>query len=408
MPLPPAGYFQDLARDQGEMRTALEDQRQFVDDIPWLPPGGVSGDVLTKTTGADYAVAWAPPAPVAPTMDVLWEGPDPPTDPSIELWADTDEPMSTVGLVPTGGTVGQVLTKVSATDYATQWTTPVNVLPPGGVANAVLAKASPADDAGAWTTTPTLTGLAMNGDITLGNTRYVMGLTTGGGSTGLLLIGNDDNVYVAPGPGAGRTVQVGGAGATVKLGHPATAMGDLSVAGNLTVSGSATVTSSLNAGGNVVANNLLWVRGNWLSSTVGGIQAIAGGGGPDTTVYLGGNAPTYALGAFTANQNLTVNGNLYVNGTIVSKYAIRAAGFIDGTNGSLSAHFGCSGSYREGIGSYVIGTNVSGTIFATVTPHYSGLMGSVEVMNASQFRVRMWDRTGAIADCYFHFMVAII
>jgi hypothetical protein len=40
------------------------------------------------------------------------------------LWLDTDEPASSAGLLPLGGTTGQVLAKIDGTDYNTQWSTP--------------------------------------------------------------------------------------------------------------------------------------------------------------------------------------------------------------------------------------------------------------------------------------------
>jgi len=46
--------------------------------------------------------------------------------------------------VPTGGTTGQVLSKTSATDYATGWTSPPTSLPPSGAASGSLAGSYPA------------------------------------------------------------------------------------------------------------------------------------------------------------------------------------------------------------------------------------------------------------------------
>lgn len=55
--------------------------------------------------------------------------------------------------VATGGTTGQVLTKVSATDYDTAWADATgSSLPAGGTTGQVLAKASDADDDVAWVT----------------------------------------------------------------------------------------------------------------------------------------------------------------------------------------------------------------------------------------------------------------
>jgi hypothetical protein len=47
------------------------------------------------------------------------------------LWLDTDEPASSAGLLPTGGTTGQVLSKINSTDYNTQW-----IAPPSGTPRA--------------------------------------------------------------------------------------------------------------------------------------------------------------------------------------------------------------------------------------------------------------------------------
>ncbi len=64
--------------------------------------------------------------------------------------------------VPAGGTAGQVLSKSSATDYATAWTTPssgsaTNGLPTGGSSGQILTKTSATDYASAWQTKTLLT-----------------------------------------------------------------------------------------------------------------------------------------------------------------------------------------------------------------------------------------------------------
>ena len=61
-------------------------------DVP-VPAGGTDGQVLTKTSSADYATAWEN----IPVSDAL---------------------------LPAGGTTGQVLAKSSNTNYATQWVAP--------------------------------------------------------------------------------------------------------------------------------------------------------------------------------------------------------------------------------------------------------------------------------------------
>jgi hypothetical protein len=62
----------------------------------------------------------------------VWIGPnDPiPANPTIELWYDEDETPGG-GLLPPGGTAGQVLTKNTATDFDTGWSTPVSLIMSG-------------------------------------------------------------------------------------------------------------------------------------------------------------------------------------------------------------------------------------------------------------------------------------
>lgn len=56
-----------------------------------VPTGGDAGQVLTKLSADDYATEWADPTGGGGTVtDTLWTGPDAPTDPNIELWYDTD------------------------------------------------------------------------------------------------------------------------------------------------------------------------------------------------------------------------------------------------------------------------------------------------------------------------------
>lgn len=70
--------------------------------------------------------------------------------------------------VPAGGTTGQVLSKVSATDYAVQWTTPSggggSGLPTGGTVGQGLIKKSLTDGDAEWKTV--LYGIAGTGDYT--------------------------------------------------------------------------------------------------------------------------------------------------------------------------------------------------------------------------------------------------
>ena len=65
---------------------------------PGVAAGGTTGQVLAKASAADYATVWADAGTGGggTVTDVLWTGPEAPVDPTIELWADTDEE-------PTGG-----------------------------------------------------------------------------------------------------------------------------------------------------------------------------------------------------------------------------------------------------------------------------------------------------------------
>ena len=110
-----------------------------------VPPGGTAGQLLAKETATDFDTHWIdPPAGGGGgTVDVLWTGPEAPTDPTIELWADTDAvapPGS--GIPPTlfdakgdlivasaadaaarlpAGTNGHVLTADSAETLGVKW-----------------------------------------------------------------------------------------------------------------------------------------------------------------------------------------------------------------------------------------------------------------------------------------------
>ena len=74
---------------------------------PTGPTGATGSTGPTGTTGATGFVAQIS----APTNTGL-------------LWLDTDEPASTSGLLPTGGTANQMLSKINSTDYNAQWVNP--------------------------------------------------------------------------------------------------------------------------------------------------------------------------------------------------------------------------------------------------------------------------------------------
>ena len=94
-------------------------------DVP-VPAGGATGQILRKTSNADYAAAW---------QDVVISSATAPAD-TRAFWYNTENgnayiyydsfwaSVSGAAGVPLGGTAGQVLAKTSSTDYATQWVAP--------------------------------------------------------------------------------------------------------------------------------------------------------------------------------------------------------------------------------------------------------------------------------------------
>lgn len=90
----------------------------------YVPTGGTTGQVLAKSSNANFAVAWTngtpgPQGPQGPT------GPQGPAGPQgIQGVPGPTGPQGPAGPgVPTGGTAGQVLQKVDATDFNTTWAT---------------------------------------------------------------------------------------------------------------------------------------------------------------------------------------------------------------------------------------------------------------------------------------------
>jgi hypothetical protein len=100
---------------------------------PGVPPGGATGQVLTKINATDYNTNWQTPAAgggglTLPLTQTLTFSPDS----TYDIGASAASRPRTVyagtsfigpGAVPTGGTTGQVLSKSSNSDYALAWTT---------------------------------------------------------------------------------------------------------------------------------------------------------------------------------------------------------------------------------------------------------------------------------------------
>ena len=110
-----------------------------VADVHSIPAGGTAGQVLGKSSDADYAVQWVdqtggggtpgPEGPQGPKGDPGPQGPQGPKgDPGPQGPQGPQGiqgPLGPAGPgVAAGGTTGQILSKVDGTDYNTQWIDP--------------------------------------------------------------------------------------------------------------------------------------------------------------------------------------------------------------------------------------------------------------------------------------------
>jgi Collagen triple helix repeat (20 copies) len=100
---------------------------------PGVAAGGTTGQVLAKNSVTDYDTEWVDQTA---TVDTLWVGPEAPTDPSIELWYDTDEIAGPVVEMPKIFTV--VGTAVSAQALSAETVTATLNIPAQAVAGTLL------------------------------------------------------------------------------------------------------------------------------------------------------------------------------------------------------------------------------------------------------------------------------
>jgi hypothetical protein len=112
----------------GEQPIVVSD---FIGDVP-SDPG--MGWVLFQAGNPEFPVwigklASADGGGTGTGTNEVWIGPSDPiaANPTIELWYDDDE-AAAGGLVPPGGTAGQVLAKNSVTDFDAVWSTLVKIL----------------------------------------------------------------------------------------------------------------------------------------------------------------------------------------------------------------------------------------------------------------------------------------
>lgn len=133
-------------------------------DSHGLPMGGTTGQLLAKTSAADYDATWQDPTHELPTggnrgqilaknsgddYDVKWADSTIPTGGSAgqalvkKSNADNDTQWSDLPHgIPSGGSSGQVLTKDGGTSYSAKWSDAPHELPTGGTAGQILTKNS--------------------------------------------------------------------------------------------------------------------------------------------------------------------------------------------------------------------------------------------------------------------------
>lgn len=112
---------------------------------PGVPAGGTTGQVLAKTSNVDGAVTWASAGVPTGGTTGQFLAKSSNADGALEWRAAAG--------VPNGGTTGQVLAKTSNVDGAVAWIASASV-PPGGTTGQVLAKTSATDGAVAWVNPP--------------------------------------------------------------------------------------------------------------------------------------------------------------------------------------------------------------------------------------------------------------
>lgn len=122
-----------------------------------IPGGGAAGQVLAKVSAAGYDYTWTDAGNPVITIDeaavpvagplsriAVYYG----NDPVVHIIGANGD-FASFGVIPGGGTAGQVLTKSSGGDYDTGWSTP-NYVPDGGAAGQVLTKLGPENQSLYW------------------------------------------------------------------------------------------------------------------------------------------------------------------------------------------------------------------------------------------------------------------
>ena len=162
-----------------------------------IPAGGSSGQVLAKSSSADYAIEWRTPhyVPSGGTSgQVLAKSSD---DNYSLAW-------STPHYVPSGGTAGQVLAKSSGDAYEVNWVD-AHGIPTGGTSGQVLAKSSNSNYAVSWVDAHGIPTGGTSGQVLAksSNSNYAVswvdahGIPTGGTSGQVLAKSSNSNYAVS-------------------------------------------------------------------------------------------------------------------------------------------------------------------------------------------------------------------
>jgi hypothetical protein len=168
-------------------------------------PSGPSGP--SGANGANGATGPTGPTGATGPQGVVFQTGTPAT--TDVLWVDTDDPGDAV--IPVGGTIGQALTKNSASDYDTGWSTIASYSAPTLGSTSIASGATVTTIAGLTLTspaltTPTISTATTNGDLLYGTgsgalTRRAIG-TTGQ----VLTVASGVPSWATPAAGGGMTL----------------------------------------------------------------------------------------------------------------------------------------------------------------------------------------------------------
>jgi len=147
--------------------------------------------------------------------------------------------------------------------------------------------------------------------------------------------------------------------------------------------------------------------GSWLP--VGGAAVGVPVGGAQNAILSKSSATDYAVQWTTAPilTGLTVNGDATLTGTLISKHAVRAAGYVDPTTPSLYNHFGVTAVAQIATGHYrlTLATAVNNPIVVANQAGGAAHICSTNAFSATQFDVMTFTVASVAVNTYFAFMV---